>query len=182
MEGSGTSLSHFELKNGGLRNELDPFLAWKWDSPELPGRVWLTRGAAFGLSRPWEAMNGLKLKKFWKWWSPERQNPPKNVKWWCSGTDFGEICENDVLWNRNSGLKMGVSLAAHTQYAYIWKYPPPPPRGHIVFVEYSYIVFRKELRPIKDVKHVIFFNLSFSLYVMKQSKLEKFSIFYFFIS
>ena len=25
--GSGTSLSRFELKNGGLRNELDPFLA-----------------------------------------------------------------------------------------------------------------------------------------------------------
>ena len=21
------------------------------------------------------------LKKFWKWWSPERQNPPKNLKW-----------------------------------------------------------------------------------------------------
>ena len=37
-------------------------------------------------------MNGLKLKKFWKWWSPERQNPPKNVKWWCSRTDlFGNL-------------------------------------------------------------------------------------------
>ena len=25
------------------------------------------------------------------------------------------------------GLKMGVSKMAHTQYAHIWKYPPPPP-------------------------------------------------------
>ena len=94
-------LEPFELENAGLRKELDPFWAWKWESPELPGRVWLTRGAAersaFGLSRPWEAMNGLKLKKFWKWWSPEQQNPPKNVKWWCSGTDFFLfICENDM--------------------------------------------------------------------------------------
>ena len=50
-KGFGTSLSRFELENGGLRNELDPFLAWKWDSPELPGRVWLTRGAANGTLR-----------------------------------------------------------------------------------------------------------------------------------
>ena len=36
------------------------------------------------------------------------------------------ICENDMLRNGNSWLKTGVSFAAHTQYAYIWKYPPPP--------------------------------------------------------
>ena len=43
-------------------------------------------------------------------------------------TDFLVICENDMLRNGNSGLKMGVSRAEHTQYAYIiWKYPPPPP-------------------------------------------------------
>ena len=69
MRGSGTSL-----------RELDPFWAWTCESPERP----LTRGAAkrfaFGLSRPWEAMNGLKLKKFWKKWSPERQNPPEKCK------------------------------------------------------------------------------------------------------
>ena len=40
---------------------------------------------------------------------------------------FLVICENDMLRNGNSGLKMGVSRAAHTQYAYNWKYPPPPP-------------------------------------------------------
>ena len=116
IRGSGTSLGGIERENANLRNELDPFWAWKCESPEL-------------LSRPWEAMNGLKLKKFWKWWSPERQNPPKILKWWCSGTDFLVICENDMLRNGNSGLKMGVSRAAHTQYAYIWKYSPPPPRG-----------------------------------------------------
>ena len=27
---------------------------------------------------------------------------------------------------KNLGMKMGVSRTAHTQYAYIWKYPPPP--------------------------------------------------------
>ena len=104
-----------ERENAGLRNELEPFWAWKCGAPDSGTSLirferenaslrncqdasgWrsgqlLTRGAAerfaFGLSRPWEAMNGLKLKKCWKWWSPERQNPPKNVKWWCSGTDF----------------------------------------------------------------------------------------------
>ena len=126
MWGSGTSLTRFELENAGLRNELEPFWAWKCGAPERPP----TRGAAERAEpRPWEAMNGLKLKKIWKLWSPERQNPPKNVKWWCSGTDFLVICENDMLRNGNSWLKMGVSFAAHTQYAYIWKYPPPPPPG-----------------------------------------------------
>ena len=52
MRGSGTSLIRFERENANLRN--------------------LRNGDS-----PWEAMNGLKLKKFWKWWSPERQNPPK---------------------------------------------------------------------------------------------------------
>ena len=39
---SGTSLSRFELENGGLRNELEPFWAWKCGAPERP----LARGAA----------------------------------------------------------------------------------------------------------------------------------------
>ena len=34
MWGSGTSLSRFELENAGLRNELEPFWAWKCESPE----------------------------------------------------------------------------------------------------------------------------------------------------
>ena len=54
-----------EREDGGLRNELEPFSVkmglsgtartrldnprrFKWDRPELPGRVWLTRGAVFG--------------------------------------------------------------------------------------------------------------------------------------
>ena len=32
---------------------------------------------------------------------------------------FLVICENYMLRNGNSGLKMGVSRAAHTQYAYL---------------------------------------------------------------
>ena len=42
MWGSGTCLSRFERENAGLRNELDPFEVWKYESPEWP----LTRGAA----------------------------------------------------------------------------------------------------------------------------------------
>ena len=57
-----------------------------------------------------------------------------------SGTDFLVICENDMLRNGNSWLKMGVSFAAHTQYAYIWKYPPPPPPG------IKYVVYQKEIK------------------------------------
>ena len=55
MRGSGTSLIRFERENANLRNCQD---ASSWRS----GRP-LTRGAhfAFGLSRPWEAMNGLKI-------------------------------------------------------------------------------------------------------------------------
>ena len=45
MRGSGKSLSRFEHENAGLRNELDPFWAWKCKTPELLGRVWL---ALFG--------------------------------------------------------------------------------------------------------------------------------------
>ena len=79
MRGSGTSLSRFELENAGLLNELDPFWAWKCESPELPGRVWLALWPAANprRCRPWEAINGLKLKEVWKLWSPERQNPPQ---------------------------------------------------------------------------------------------------------
>ena len=51
----------------------------------------------------------------------------KPCKWWCSGAEYFKICEND----RNLGLKMGVSRAAHTQYAYIWEYPPPPPGVYV---------------------------------------------------
>ena len=109
-----------ERENVGLRNELESFWAWKCGAPE---RAWavlsvkmrisgtpLTRGVAerfaFGLSRPWEAMNGLKLKKFlkmkvsgtakfakkckmvmlrngffgnlWKWYAPERKFRAEN--------------------------------------------------------------------------------------------------------
>ena len=75
MGGSGTSLIRFSVKMG-LSGTARTCLAnprrwkwdrpelpgrvwltrscWKWDSPELPGRVWLTRGAAFGLSQPWK--------------------------------------------------------------------------------------------------------------------------------
>ena len=59
MRGSGTSLIRFERENASRRNCQE-------ESGWRSGRL-LTRGAAerfaFGLSRQWEAMNGLKLKK-----------------------------------------------------------------------------------------------------------------------
>ena len=140
MGGSGTSLSRFELKNPG------------GGGSGTPGRVWLTRGAAWsvfsvkmGLSgtartrlanprrcvRAEPAVGGderVEIKEILKMMASGTANPPKNLKWWCSGTNFLEICENDyMLRNGNSGLKIGVSLAAHTQYAYIMEVPPPPP-------------------------------------------------------
>ena len=149
-----------ERENAGLRNELEPFWAWKCGAPE---RAWTVlsvkmRGSGTSLIRferenanlrncqdasalpnvrfincvraeqavgAWEAINGLKLKKFWKWWSPERQNPPCKMVMLRNG--FWVICENYMLRNGNSGLQMGVSRAAHTQYAYIMEVPPPPP-------------------------------------------------------
>ena len=126
-------LQPFWAWNAGLRNELDPFWAWKCESPELPGRVWLTRGAAecfaFGLSRPWEAMNGLKLKKFWKWWSPERQNPPTNVKMVMFRNGFFiYIFFYYMLQNGNSGLKMGGLSRGTYPICIHMEVPPPPPR------------------------------------------------------
>ena len=171
MWGSGTSFSRFELENAGLRNELDPFWAWNaslrncqdasgWRSGRL-----LTRGTAecfaFGLSRPWEAMNGLKVKTFWKWWSPELQNPPKNVKWWCSGRDFLVICENDMLRNGNSGLKMGVLSHGTYPICIHMEVPPPPPR--VNHTEYWLHCLSKSYHAMEhsvyDVYHIFLLSL-----------------------
>ena len=216
---SGTSLSRLELWiMGGLRNELEPFWAWKCGAPERP----LTRGAAERLKmrisgtaanprrcrtawkcksperpltrgqlpnawkcesperplnprrmpnawkcesqsgtaanprrsaerlkmrisgtaasrgaaeraelRPWEAMNGLKLKKFWKWWSPERQNPPKNVKWWCSGSGFfgnsvKMICSGTEIHDWKWGSRFTYPIYIHNYGS-----TPPPPRDMV---------------------------------------------------
>ena len=112
----------FRRENAGLRNCQD---ASGWHS----GRP-LTRGAAkrfaFGQSRPWEAMNGLKLKKFWKWWSPERQ---KNVKWCLLRTGFvGHLWKwyapERKFRAENGGLSRGTyPICIHMEV------PPPPPPG-----------------------------------------------------
>ena len=142
MRGSGQSLSRFEHENAGLRNELDPFWAWKCrESPELPGRVWLAlwpaanprrcRTPAFGLSRPWEAMNGLKLKKFWKWWSGTAKSAKKCKMVMLRNVFFFVICENDMLRNENSGLKEGDGGLSRGTYLICihMEVPPPPPPG-----------------------------------------------------
>ena len=47
MWGSGTSLSRFELENGALRNELEPFWEWKCESPE---RAWFVLSVKMRIS------------------------------------------------------------------------------------------------------------------------------------
>ena len=152
--GSGTS-SRLSVKMRGLRNELEPFWAWKCESPELPGRVWLALWPAANprCCRPLcvraesAVETGLKLKKFWKWWSPERQKSAKKCKMvMLRNGSFGNLWKWYMLRNGKSGLKMGVSCTAHTQYAYIWKYtppPPPPPPGspHSLLVLYMKVLF-----------------------------------------
>ena len=107
--------------------------AWNWGSPELTckGRVWLALWPAVtpgrwpnaGRSKPAVGGDGTawKFRKFWKMVS----GAAKTLKKIGSG-DAPErsisflivICENDMLWSENLGLKMGVSKMAHTQYAH----------------------------------------------------------------
>ena len=126
-----------ERKNAGLRNELDPFWAWKWESSELPGRVWLTRGAAERCVRAEPAVGGderVEIKEILKMMVSGKAKSAKRCKMVMLRNGFFlEICENDMLRYGNSGLKMGVSRAAHTRYAYMEVYPPPPPPGNNPF-------------------------------------------------
>ena len=114
-----------KVKNGpGLREEA-PDLAWKcglrncqdasgWRSGRSLTSGWA--GPAVGGNQTrWKLKKTLsKLKKVWKWWYRLRNGKIRqnNIKWWCSGTDFLVICENDMLRNGNLGLKMRVSRAA----------------------------------------------------------------------
>ena len=85
----GAPESRNELENVELRNELEPFWAWKCGAPE---RAWSILSVKMRISgtaanprrcrtlcvRAEPAVGDderveLKLKKFWKWWSPERQ-------------------------------------------------------------------------------------------------------------
>ena len=142
-----SSLSRFELENEGLWNELDPFWAWKCESPELPGRLWPAanpRRYRKLCVRAEPAVGGderVEIKEILKFMV---SGTAKNVEWWCSGTYFLVICENDMLRNRKSGLKMGVSRAAHTQYAYIWPCvlnSPPRKGGDVTLFRVSFHSF-----------------------------------------
>ena len=113
----------------GLQHEIGGFRGW-FVAGYNPGV--LAERLAFGLAavnRPWAATKRLEDKTFWKWWSLERQ------KLWNGDAlerIFSVICENDMLWSGNLGLKMGVSKMAHTQYAH--GSAPPPPLGPQPFI------------------------------------------------
>ena len=153
MWGSGTSLSRFELENAGLRNELEPFWAWKCGAPE---RAWFVLSVKMRISgtaanprscrtlRPREAMNGLKLKKFWKWWSPERQNPPKKCKMvMLRNGFFGNLWkwyapERKFMAKSSGGLWPSLARHIPNMHAYIiGSTPPPPPRGVLNFYNFA---------------------------------------------
>ena len=157
--GSGTS-SRSSVKNAGLRNELEPFWAWKmrgsgtnWSVLSVKMRLsgtasqdasgWrsgrlLTRGAAerfaFGLSRPWEAMNGLKLKKFWKWCPMMVSGTAKSAKKCKMVMLRNGFYGNLWKWyapERKFRAENGGSLARHIPNMHTYGIPPrpPPPRG-----------------------------------------------------
>ena len=118
-----------ERENAGLRNELDPFWAWKWESPEH---------ARTRLANP-RRCRTLCVRAEQAVWGDERveiqilkmmvsiAKSAINVKWWCSGPDFF-----GNLWKLYAPEIQGwkFSHAAHTQYiAYIMEVPPPPQHG-----------------------------------------------------
>ena len=125
MRGSGTSLSRFERENAGHRNELDPFWAWKCESPELPGRRGAKRSAepavggderveikeiskmmVSGTAKSAQKCKMVMLRNgflgnLWKWYAPERKFRAEN-----------------------GGLSRGTyPICIHMEV------PPPPPRG-----------------------------------------------------
>ena len=144
-----------ERENVGLRNELEPSWAWKCGAPEWAWALLsvkmrisgmslihferenanLRNGREFaalpnalrsGLSRLWEAMNGLKLQKFWKWWSPEQQNPPKILIVMLRNGFFGNLWKlyapEQKFRAENGSLSCGTyPICIHMEV------PPPPP-------------------------------------------------------
>ena len=141
MRGSGKSLSRFELENAGLRNELDPFWAWKCASPELPGRVWLALWLA---ANPWSCRTlcvraepanlrqwRVKIKEILKIMVSGTAKSAKKCKMVMLRNGFFGNLWKWYARNGNSGLKIGVSRAAHTQYAYnhmeVYYTPRPHP-------------------------------------------------------
>ena len=139
----------------GLRIELEPFWAWKCGAAE---RAWygferenaslrncqdvhvsgwrsgrpLTRSAAeLGLSRPWEGMNGLKLRTFWKIMVSGTAKSAKKLKLWCSGADF--FCN---LWTwyapeRKFRAENGDLSRGTYRICIRMEVPPPPPGARI---------------------------------------------------
>ena len=119
------ALEWVERENAGLRSELERETAglqnwlcrtrltgsvtlWPAVTPGRCPEHFVFRLAA--VSRPWAALNSWKVKKFWKWWSPERI--------------FLVTCENDMLWSLE--LKMG-SFAWHRPNMHMEVSPSPLP-------------------------------------------------------
>ena len=103
MRGSGTNLSLLERENAYLRNGRDRTLCVRAE-PAVGGD------------------ERVQIKEILKMMvSGTAKSAKKCQMVMLRNGFFGNICENDMLRNGNSGLKMGVSRAAHTQYA-----TPPP--------------------------------------------------------
>ena len=119
-----------ERENVGLRNELEPFWAWKCGAPELAWAFLSVKMRISGTAANPGGDERVQIKEILKMMVSGTAKSAKKCKMVMLRNGlFLVIYENYMLQNGNSGLKMGVSRAAHTQYAYIWKYPPPPPRG-----------------------------------------------------
>ena len=131
-----------ECENEGLRNEFEPFWAWKWGAPERARAVLSVKILLSGTARTrmalalWPAANPrrcrtLRVRKMIV--SGTAKFAKKNVKWWCSGMDFGEICESYMLRNGNLGPTRaengGLSRGTYPICIIIYGSTPPPPRA-----------------------------------------------------
>ena len=122
MWGSGTSLSRFELENCGAPERAWYVLSLKMRISGTAANPRRCRTLAFGLSRPWRRWT-VEIKEILKIMVSGTAKSAKKCKWWCSGTDFLVICENNLLQNGNSGrLSRGTyPIFIHN----LWNTPPP---------------------------------------------------------
>ena len=120
------------LKMCGLWNELDPFWAWKCESLELPGCVWLTLWPAANPRRcwtlraepPWEGDEWVEIKEILKMMVSGTSKSTKKCKMvmlqnGCFGNLWKWYAPERKFRAENGGL-----VCIHMEV------PPPPPPGH----------------------------------------------------
>ena len=145
-KGSGTS-SRSSVKMWGSGTSLSRFWAWICGAPEraravLSVKMRISRTAANPQRcrtlcvRAEPAVGGderaLKLKKFWKWWSPERQNPPKKNRSkmvMLRNGIFGNLWKLYALERKFRAENGGLLRGTYPICIHYGSTPPPPGGG-----------------------------------------------------